>query len=78
MRMLKLTFALLTLAGLIFLANYLGGQSSHAASQPDNLVNPHWKGASALTPVSAGPNPADFLYFSIHSAESDIWLLDLE
>ncbi|HKY28666.1 MAG TPA: hypothetical protein VJM12_12075 [Pyrinomonadaceae bacterium] len=58
MRMLKLTFALLTLAALIFLANYFGGQSSHAAIQPDNLVNPHWKGASALTPVSAGPNPA--------------------
>ena len=57
MRMMKLTLAFLTLAGLIFLASYFGGQNSSAATL-DDLVNAHWKGASALTLVSAGPNPA--------------------
>ena len=56
MRITKLTFALLTLVGLVFLASYLGGPSSSAAS--DDRVNPHWKGASQLTPTGAGPNPA--------------------
>ena len=58
MRITKLTFALLTLIGLVFVASYLGGQSSNAASAPDGRVNAHWKGASTLTPVGAGPNPA--------------------
>jgi hypothetical protein len=57
MRIIKLTFALLTLAALVFTASYFGGPSSQANSL-DNHVNPHWKGASALTPVSFGPNPA--------------------
>ena len=54
----KLTFALLTLAGLAFLASISGGQISRAAAMPDNRVNAHWKGASQLTPVSVAPNPA--------------------
>src|SRR5688500_15281664 len=58
MRITKLTFALLTLAGLVFTASYFGGQSSSAATTPDDRVNPHWKGASMLTPVGAGPNVA--------------------
>lgn len=56
MRIMKLTLALLTLVGLAFVASYIGGNSSSAATQPDNLVNAHWKGASSLTPVGAGPN----------------------
>lgn len=58
MRITKLTLALLTLAGLVFVASYFGGQSSKAATLPDDRVNAHWKGASMLTPTSAGPNPA--------------------
>lgn len=59
MRITKLTFTLLTLTGLVFLASYFGGPSSSAASTMlDDRVNPHWKGASQLTPVGAGPNPA--------------------
>jgi len=58
MKLLKLTLALLTLIGLAFVASYVGGQSSSAASAPDDLINAHWKGASSLTPVGAGPNPA--------------------
>ena len=54
MRIIKLTFALLTLAALVFVASHMGGQSSSAAT-PDNRVNAHWKGASALTPVSFAP-----------------------
>jgi hypothetical protein len=53
----KLTLALLTLAGLAFLASYFGGQTSCAAAVLGE-VNPHWKGASQLTPVSFGPNVA--------------------
>lgn len=58
MRIIKLTFALLTLAALVFVASYIGGQSSSAAPTPDDRINAHWKGASALTPVSFAPNPA--------------------
>ena len=58
MRMTKPSLALLTLAGLMFMASYFGGESSHAATLPDGSVNAHWKGASALTPVGVGPNPA--------------------
>ena len=59
MRITKLTLALLTLVGLIFLASFLGVQSSSAATtNMDDRVNPHWKGASALTPTGAVPNPA--------------------
>lgn len=58
MRITKLTLALLTLAGLVFLASYFGGQTSSAAPTPDDRVNPHWKGASMLTPVNVGPNVA--------------------
>ena len=55
----KLTFALLTLAGLAFLVSYFGGQTSRAAAPVvDDSVHPHWKGASQLTPVSVAPNPA--------------------
>lgn len=54
----KLTLALLTLAGLAFLASYFGGQTSRAAALLGDSVNPHWKGASQLTPVSVAPNPA--------------------
>jgi hypothetical protein len=54
----KLTRALLTLAGLAFLASYFGGQTSRAAALLDDGVNPHWKGASQLTPVAVAPNPA--------------------
>ncbi|HEX5883321.1 MAG TPA: hypothetical protein VFY67_02135 [Pyrinomonadaceae bacterium] len=57
MRITKLTLALLTLAGLAFLASYFGGQTSRAAAS-DNRVNPHWKGASQLAPVAVGPNVA--------------------
>jgi len=58
MRITKLTLALLTLAGLVFVASYFGGQNSSAAPLPDDRVNAHWKGASALTPANIGPNPA--------------------
>lgn len=59
MRMTKLTFALIALAGLVILAGFFGGQnSSAAAAMANGKVNPHWKGASMLTPVSAGPNVA--------------------
>lgn len=58
MRITKLTFALLTLAGLVFVASYFGEQTSSAAPVFDGPVNAHWKGASSLTPVGAGPNPA--------------------
>src|SRR5262245_18198592 len=58
MRITKLTLALLALAGLAFLASYIGGPSSSAAPIFDGPVNAHWKGASSLTPVGAGPNPA--------------------
>lgn len=58
MRIIKLTLALLTLVGLAFIASYVGGNSSSAASQPEDLVNAHWKGASSLTPTGAGPNVA--------------------
>lgn len=58
MRLTKLTFALLTLAGLVLFASYFGGQTSSAAAMPDEPVNPHWKGASMLTPVNVGPNVA--------------------
>ena len=54
----KLTLALLTLAGLAFLASYFGGPTSRAAAMSDDRVNPHWKGASQLTPVAVGPNVA--------------------
>jgi hypothetical protein len=54
----KLTLALLTLAGLAFLVSYFGGQTSSAAALIDDSVNPHWKGASQLTPTGAGPNVA--------------------
>ncbi|HKV36700.1 MAG TPA: hypothetical protein VJP89_20340 [Pyrinomonadaceae bacterium] len=53
----KLTFALLTLAGLAFLASFFGGSTSRAAALLDDSVNSHWKGASQLTPVSVAPNP---------------------
>ena len=58
MRITKLTLALLTLVGLAFLASYAGGRSSRAAGMFDDRVNAHWKGASMLTPVGAGPNSA--------------------
>src|SRR5688572_409863 len=59
MRITKLTLALLTLGGLAFMASYFGGQSSSAAAPMlDESVNAHWKGASQLTPVGAGPNLA--------------------
>ena len=58
MRITKLTLALLTLVGLAFLASYIGGPGSSAAPIFDGPVNAHWKGASSLTPVGAGPNPA--------------------
>jgi hypothetical protein len=54
----KLTFALLTLAGLAFLASFIGAQTSRAAAMLDDRVNAHWKGASQLTPVGVGPNVA--------------------
>ena len=58
MRITKLTFALLALAGLVFVASYFGGQSTSAAPMFDGKVNPHWKGATMLTPVAVGPNDA--------------------
>jgi hypothetical protein len=58
MRIMKLTLVSLTMIGLAFMASYLGGQSSNAAPVPDDRVIAHWKGASGLTPVGAGPNPA--------------------
>lgn len=57
MRITKLTLALLTLAGLAFLAS-LSGPTSRAAAMTGDRVNPHWKGASQLTPTGAGPNVA--------------------
>ena len=57
MKTIKLTSALLTLVASIFLASYFA-QHSSAAPLFDNRVNPHWKGASSLTPVNVAPNPA--------------------
>lgn len=58
MRITKLTLALLTLVGVAALASYIGGPGSQAATNLDDRVNAHWKGASQLTPTGAGPNPA--------------------
>ena len=54
----KLTLTLLTLAGLIFLADNMVGSGSHAATLPDNLTNPHYKGGSTFDLAGAGPNVA--------------------
>ena len=57
MKTIKLTSALLTLVASIFLSSYFA-QHSSAAPLVDNRVNPHWKGASSLTPVNVAPRVA--------------------
>ena len=58
MRKIKLTCALLTLAGLVFLVNNFLSQNSQAATMLDDRVNAHWKGSASFSPVGAGPNVA--------------------
>lgn len=53
----KLTLTLITLAGLIVFAGYVGGGNSSAAAL-EGRVNPHYKGASAFNLAGAGPNVA--------------------
>lgn len=55
--MTKLKLMLITLAGLTLLGGYFHG-SSKAAAMIDNLMNPHYKGASSFNFVGAGPNVA--------------------
>jgi hypothetical protein len=52
----KLTLTLIALAGLT-LAGYVSGGSS-AAAMIDDLMNPHYKGASSFNFVGAAPNVA--------------------
>ena len=54
----KLTLTLITLAGLIVFASYVGGGSSAAAALLGNKVNPHYKGGSTFNLAGAAPNPA--------------------
>lgn len=53
----KLTLTLITLAGLIIFAGYVGGGNSSAAAL-EARVNPHYKGASAFNLAGVGPNVA--------------------
>jgi hypothetical protein len=53
----KLTLTLITLAGLIIFAGYVGGGNSSAAAL-EARVNPHYKGSSAFNLAGAGPNVA--------------------
>jgi len=53
----KLTLTLITLAGLIIFAGFVGGGNSAAAALAAR-VNPHYKGASAFNLAGAGPNVA--------------------
>lgn len=57
MRTTKLKFMVLALAGFASLAGYVSGETTNAAVTTEH-VNAHWKGASSLTPVGAGPNIA--------------------
>ncbi len=56
--MTTLKLMLITLAGLALLAGFLHGGSSEAAAMIDNLMNPHYKGASSFNFVGAAPNVA--------------------
>ena len=59
MRITKLKLLLIALAGLTLLAgNVLRGGSSEAATVVDDLLNPHYKGASSFNLVGAAPNVA--------------------
>ncbi len=54
----KLTLMLIALAGLIFLTDQIMVISSRAATMPDKVTNPHYKGGSTFDLVGAGPNVA--------------------
>ena len=54
----KLTLTLITLAGLILFAGFIGGGNSAAAALLETRVNTHYKGASAFNLAGAGPNVA--------------------
>lgn len=58
MRITKLKLLFIALAGLTLLAGHFSGGSSQAAAVVDNLLNPHYKGASAFNFVGAAPNVA--------------------
>lgn len=58
MRITKLKLLFIALAGLTLLAGHLNGGSSQAAAVVDDLLNPHYKGASAFNFVGAAPNVA--------------------
>lgn len=58
MRITKLKFFFIALAGLTLLAGNLSGGSSQAAAAVDDLLNPHYKGASAFNFIGAAPNVA--------------------
>src|SRR5215208_5694470 len=53
----KLTLTLITLAGLILSASYIGNVTS-AAPVVDDKVNPNYKGGSSFNLAGAGPNVA--------------------
>ena len=56
MRTTKLKLFFIALAGLTLLAGHLSGGSSEAAAAVDDILNPHYKGASAFNFVGAAPN----------------------
>lgn len=56
--MTTLKLMLITLAGLALLGGFFHGGSSEAAAAIDNLMNPHYKGASSFNFTGAGPNVA--------------------
>ena len=58
MRITKLKLFFIALAGLTLLAGHFSGGSSEAAAAVDDLLNPHYKGASAFNFVGAAPNVA--------------------
>lgn len=57
MRIVKLTFMLVALVGLISLVSYLSGETSQAAL-PNSRVNASWKGMESFGLTNAGPNVA--------------------
>ena len=58
MRITKLKLFFIALAGITLLAGHFRGGTSEAAAVVDDLLNPHYKGASAFYFVGAAPNVA--------------------
>ena len=58
MRITKLKLLFIAFAGLTLLAGHFSGGNSQAAAAVDDLLNPHYKGASAFNFIGAAPNVA--------------------